>query len=111
MTNSIFLNKNFLLELVRNIKRLLVSTCSLHKTEVSLSQSPEDRQTIGTVLIKALFPHFTSHFSPIIPRHDDETFPLITSMGQVITTIRHIQIDIYYQNKMQMSLREKNLVS
>lgn len=76
-----------------------------------MSQSPEDRQTIETVLIKALFPHTTSHFSPIIPRHDDETFPLITSMGQVITTIRHIQIDIYYQNKMQMSLRVKNLVS
>lgn len=71
-----------------------------------MSQSPEDRQTIETVLIKALFPHTTSHFSPIIPRHDDETFPLITSMGQVITTI-----DIYYQNKMQMSLRVKNLVS
>lgn len=86
----IFEKKSIFKYKLTNFLILPNSNCSLQTTEVSLSQSPEDKQTMGTVLIKALLPHITSHFSPIIPRHDDEIFPLITSMGHVITTIRHM---------------------
>lgn len=53
---------------------------------VSLSQEPEDRQTILTGFTE--LSHITSHFSPIKPRHEDDILPLITSNGQCITTNR-----------------------
>lgn len=68
----------------RESKELPDSWCSRHITAGSLSQAPEDRHIMWAMFIEASSPQDTSQFSPIIPRQDDDTCPLVTSKGHLI---------------------------
>lgn len=65
-------------------KELPDSWCSRHITAGSLSQAPDDRHIMWAMFIEASSPQETSQFSPIIPRQDDDTCPLVTSKGHLI---------------------------